>query len=103
MKSPSECSNINDIREAIDELDRQIISLLANRYGYVKEIVKYKDPDRDSIVAKERYLKVLKERRKLAKENGLNPDIIEDIYRQLINHFIEEELKLVNNSKNNSE
>ncbi len=96
MKTPSECNNIEDIREAIDMIDRQLIGLLSNRFGYVKEIVKYKKHDKESIIAKDRYDKVLKKRRELAEIHGLNPDVIEDIYKRLIQYFIDEELKIIN-------
>ncbi|MBN2610707.1 MAG: chorismate mutase [Bacteroidales bacterium] len=95
MKSPENCQNIHDIREAIDELDKQIISLFGKRFRYVKEIVKFKEKNEESIVAKERRDAVIASRRELAAENGLNPDVIENLYRNLISHFIEEELKLI--------
>jgi isochorismate pyruvate lyase len=97
MKTIAECNNIEDIREAIDMIDRQIIGLLSNRFDYVREIVKYKKPDKDSIIAIDRYNKVLKRRRELAEEHGLDPDVIEDMYKRLIKYFIDEELKIINN------
>ena len=36
---------------------------------------------------------MLKQRRIWAKSENLNPDIVENIYRDLVNYFIEEELK----------
>ena len=95
MKSPSDCKNKEDIRNAIDELDRQIISLLGKRYQYVKEIVKFKEKTPDAIIAKDRFNAVLESRRKLAVENGLNPDIIEKVYKILLDHFIQEELDMI--------
>ena len=43
---------------------------------------------------------MLEERRKWAQSENLNPDVVENIYRDLVNYFIEEELK---DWKNNSE
>ncbi len=99
MKTPEECKNIQDIRDAIDQIDQELIAMLANRFGYVKEIVKYKNHDKKSIIAKDRYDSVLKRRRELAELNGLNPDVIEDVYKKLIQYFIDEELKIVNNQE----
>ncbi len=96
MKNPSDCKSIEEIREHIDQIDQEIMELLGKRFGFVKEVVKYKNPDKDSIIAEERKNKVLQERRKLATENGLNPDIIEKIYKELIEYFISEELKIIN-------
>jgi len=101
MKQPEKCENIQEIRDAIDNIDNEIIKLLGLRFSYVKEVVKYKEKDRDSIIAKKRYNEVLENRRKLAVENGLNPDIIESIYKNLINHFINEEIEIAEKLKFN--
>lgn len=95
MKQPDKCETIEEIRTAIDKIDSEIIQLLGHRYGFVKEIIRFKEPTEESIVAKERFNAVLSSRRKMAEEVGLNPDIIEKIYRDLLNHFIAEELKLI--------
>jgi isochorismate pyruvate lyase len=54
----------------------------------------------DSIVAKDRYDEVLENRRKLAVENGLNPDLIENIYKNLIDHFINKEIEIAKRNNN---
>ncbi len=95
MKPAKDCKNIEDIRRAIDKLDEEIIALLGIRFQYVKEIVKFKEKDEESIIANERREAVIRSRRELAVENGLDPDVIEELYRNLINHFITEELKLI--------
>jgi isochorismate pyruvate lyase len=94
MKLPEECENIQEIREAIDDIDREIIKLIGKRFVYVKEVVKFKKKDRDSIVAKDRYNEVIENIRKLAVENGLNPDLIENVYKNLIHHFIDKEIEI---------
>jgi isochorismate pyruvate lyase len=98
MKVPEECKNIQEIREAIDNLDKEIIKLIGRRFSYVKEIVKFKKKDRDSIIAKDRYNEVIEKIRMLAEENGLNPDLIENIYKSLINHFINKEIEIAEKS-----
>ena len=95
MKLPGDCNSIDEIRNAIDRIDDEVISLLGRRYGYVKEIIRFKEPTQESIVAKERFDAVIASRREMAKKAGLNPDIIEKIYLELLGHFIDEELKLI--------
>ena len=99
MKKPDDCKNKDEIRCAIDELDKKIIELLGVRYGYVKAIVKYKETDKKSIVARERYDEVIRSRRNWAEENGLNPEIIEKMYTMLLNHFIQEEIHIIESKK----
>ena len=91
MKSPERCKSIDEVREAIDLLDKKIIKLFGKRSKYVKKIVKFKNKDKDSIIAKERYDNVIASRREIAQSFGLNPDIIEAVYRKLLDYFIEEE------------
>lgn len=95
-RQPSECTNISEVRNEIDNIDRAILELLANRFEYVKEVVKYKAKTAESIVATDRRDAVLKERRQWASELGLDPDVIEGIYSSLIQYFINEEKKIIN-------
>lgn len=92
MKEPNECTSIEDVREAIDAIDRDIIGALAHRFQYVKAITRFKKTEAE-VRATDRYHAVLRARRQWAAEAGLNPDVVEQMYRLLIEHFIEEELK----------
>lgn len=93
---PSECTNIAEVRNEIDNIDKAIIRLLSARFEYVKEVVKYKEKTASSIEASGRRNAALSDRRKWAEEAGLSPDVIEEIYDRLIRYFIEEEKKIMN-------
>jgi isochorismate pyruvate lyase len=97
MKTPSRCVSLNEIRQAIDLIDSQIISLMGMRYEYVKEVVRYKEPTKEGILAKERFDNVISTRREMAEKAGLDPDVIEKVYRCLLEYFISEEHKLLKN------
>ncbi len=99
MKSPEACRNIEDVRMSIDSIDQEIIGLLGKRFSYVKKIVEFKPRDKNSIIAKERRESVICSRRELAVKNGLDADIIEKIYRILIDYFIGEELTLISRNE----
>lgn len=92
MKTQDECENIIDIRAEIDRLDRHVITLLGQRFAYVKAASKFKTSEA-SVRASERFQAMLQQRRVWAEAEGLNPDVIEKLYRDLVNHFIEEEMK----------
>jgi isochorismate pyruvate lyase len=95
MKSANRCTTIEEVRSAIDAIDHELIQLLDKRFQYVKEVIKFKEPTEEGIVAKERFESVIQSRRKLALKYGLDQDLIERIYRELLNYFIAEELKLM--------
>jgi len=92
MKEPNDCSNIQEIRVCIDTIDRQIISDLGKRFEYVKVAAKFKTSE-TSVKAPERFNTMLQQRRQWAEEAGLSPDVIEKVYQDLVNYFIDEELK----------
>jgi isochorismate pyruvate lyase len=98
MKTPDECENMADIRAEIDRLDRHVVTLLGQRFAYVKAASKFKTSE-TKVKAPERFQAMLKQRRVWAKEEGLNADAIEKMYQDLVNHFIEEEMKHWQQSK----
>ncbi len=96
-KLPHECTNITEVRNEIDRIDADIIRMLSERFGYVREVVKYKEKTNSGIEASDRRAAVINSRRKWAEEAGIAPDIIENIYNALIDYFISEEKKIMNN------
>ncbi len=91
MKTPEQCENISEIRTEIDRRDRQIIALLGERLGYVRAASQFKTSEA-SVRAVERVRSLLQDRRTWAVEEGLDAELIEKMYRDLLNFFIEEEL-----------
>lgn len=92
MKSPAECSSIEDVRNAIDTLDRDIVEKLGLRFQYVKAITRFKKTA-DDVRAPQRRQAVLDARRAWAAEAGLDPDVVEAMYTLLIDHFVAVEMK----------
>jgi isochorismate pyruvate lyase len=96
MKKPAECESIEDVRNAIDAIDRHIVELIGTRAQYVHEVVKYKTPDKESVVAAKRRAEVFAKRREWALEEGLDPDVIESVYHTLVDYFIRKEMRILN-------
>lgn len=86
------CRDMTDIRAAIDHLDAQVIELLGQRFDYVQAAAKFKT-DAPSVQAPERLQKMLEQRRQWAETAGLEPDVIEQLYRDLVQYFIDAELE----------
>jgi isochorismate pyruvate lyase len=94
MRIQQECNNIEEVRQKIDEIDISIIGLIGERFSYIKEIVKYKSSI-DDVYAKTRYDDVISKRREIANSNNLDPDVIEKMYRIMMDYFIKEQLELL--------
>ena len=98
MRDPKQCKNVEEIRECLDEIDLQVIKLLGKRSDYIKEIVKFKI-DEEDIFARDRQQEVIRLRREWAKDNKLDPDLIENVYKTLIQFNIQRELKIFRSQK----
>lgn len=81
------CESLEQVRENIDRLDRQIVPLLAERAGYVEQAARFKDT-KSAVVDIDRIEAIILKVRHLANEEGTSPDLIEHIYRAMIDAFI---------------
>ncbi len=84
--------DLYEIRHEIDNIDNQIIALLAERGGLVSEAGKLKK-DEEAVRDPERVEKVIAKVKGKASLNGLAPDIAEKVYRVIIDCFINKELR----------
>lgn len=92
MKLPHECASLAEVRAEIDALDHQIIERLGKRFEYVKAAARFKTSVA-TVRAPERQQAMLAQRRQWAVENGLSPEVIENMYRELVEYFVAEEVK----------
>jgi isochorismate pyruvate lyase len=89
---PEECQSLEEIREGMDALDRQIIGLLSRRVAYVKAAAKFKT-SAASVAAPDRVQKVLDTRREWAEAEGLDGDVVRGLYRDIVGYCVGEEKK----------
>ena len=87
-----ECKNLDQVRDGIDALDRQIVRLLSERSGYIEQAARIKD-SADEIDVPSRVEEIVDNVRSLASEYGMSPDIAEDVYRVMVARFIEFEMQ----------
>ena len=77
-----------DFRNQIDLLDKKIIELLNNRKQVVEEIAKFKLKNRVTIFQLERWFEILKTRKEIGKNTGLDSKIITDLFQLIHKHSI---------------
>ena len=87
-------NNLIEIRCEIDKIDKRMIGLIAKRAEFVKAAAKLKKSVKE-VHAKNRVKAVMRTRRHWAASAGISPDLIEDIYKRLVGHFINEETRLI--------
>ncbi len=87
-----ECNSIDEVRNNINNIDEQIVKLIALRGEFVKQAAKFKK-DSDAVKAPKRVEEVIIKVKDLAKSTGANEEVVENIYRTMINSFIKLEMK----------
>jgi len=92
MKRADECTGIAEIRAEIDRIDRVVITALGERFEYVKAAAKFKS-NSSEVAAPSRVSAMLEQRRVWAVEAGLDPDMVEKLYRDLVSYFVSQEQK----------
>ena len=86
---------LNDIRSDIDNIDSQLIRLLAQRQILVEKAGRLKAKgDKSAVRVNDRVAQVIANRRKEALELGLSPDVAESVWRSMIQAFIALEEKV---------
>ena len=83
---------MEDVRAEIDSRDRQIIARLGERVGYVHAAAAFKTSE-DGVRAPERFKSMLQTRRDWAEQEGLDADMVEKLYRDLVEYFIQREME----------
>lgn len=91
-KSVKKCESLNQVREAIDEIDEKLIDLLALRSKYVEQAAGFKK-NSEEVKAPSRVEEVIRKIRNLAEKKDLSADLAEAMWREMIKHFIAQEMK----------
>lgn len=87
-------ASLDEVRTEIDRLDGEIVRLLAARSACVEEVLRFKRTAED-VRAPDRIEQVIARTRALATEHGADPDLVERVYRTMIDGFIAHELRAI--------
>jgi isochorismate pyruvate lyase len=93
-----ECNSIDEVRSNINNIDEQIVKLIALRGQFVKQAAKFKK-DSDAVKAPKRVEEVINKVKDLAKSSGVNEEVVENVYKTMIDSFIKLEMKEFENLK----
>jgi isochorismate pyruvate lyase len=93
-----ECSSLEEIRENIDLIDKEIVSLLVKRGNYVKQAAKFKK-NISKVEDQVRINNIITKVTNYSKDMNFNPFVIEQIYRFLIQVYIQFEKETFMNSE----
>ncbi len=91
MRRPDECETMADIRREIDRVDRELVALFAERTRYIDRAAELKGPLQMPARIPSRVEEVVANVRAEASVHGLPPDLIEKLWRRLIDWSIARE------------
>ena len=94
-----QCTSLDEARTEIDRLDEQIVTLIAARNAYIKQLAHFKNSV-DEIKADDRIDDVINRVRAKAIELDLSPNLINDLYLRMIDAMVDSEVAEFKNAKN---
>jgi len=86
--------DINDLRQKIDALDTALVAVLSHRMALIPLVAEYKKINNVERYQPAREAEVIKARRALAEQLNVNPDLVEDLIKRIIEdaHRIEKDI-----------
>lgn len=88
MDPESVPAELLEARKKIDQIDSQIISLLAQRFEHTHRIGKLKATHSLEALDSNREAEKLADIRALCEDNGLNPDLVSDLFTQIMEEVV---------------
>ena len=88
--------NMEELRKELDLLDNDLIKLVSKRFKFIEEAAIIKD-DVSKIRDNDRIENIIKRLRELAIDNDISPDIVEKLWRFIIELSIELETEIFDN------
>ena len=94
-RPPADCTDLSHVRTEIDRLDKALVDLIGERFGYVERAWQIKLTQNAEANVPWRNQQVIDRVRARALERGVPPGLCEALWRQMIGWFIQyEEEKL---------
>ncbi len=76
--------DLKEIREHLDRLDELLVLILAERQSFISKVAEYKLRNNIEIHQPKREKEIIERKIEIAKQKGLNPEFIEDLFERII-------------------
>ncbi|MGL5837320.1 MAG: chorismate mutase [Sphingorhabdus sp.] len=83
FKSPPECKTMEDVRLSVDDVDANLVALLAKRFAYMDAAARIK-ADRDTVRDETRKAQVIANVRRAALEQRIPQDVVIAMWETLV-------------------
>lgn len=98
IREPADCTTMAEVRAGVDDVDRQVVTLIARRFGYMAAAARIK-PDRASVRDEWRKADVKAKVDRAAAAAEIDRALISRLYEELIEASIAYELELFDRTR----
>ncbi|NOR55419.1 MAG: chorismate mutase [Sulfurovum sp.] len=93
-----QCNTLEEARIAIDAVDKELVTLIATRNEYIKQIAHFKNSV-EEVKAEDRISEVINNVREQAISLDLSPNLVNDLYVRMIDEMVESEISEFKNAQ----
>jgi len=86
-----DCTTMAEVRAGVDQVDRELVTLLARRFAYMDAAARIK-PAREAVRDEDRKAAVIANARAAARDAGVPDDLVADLWERLVEASIAYEL-----------
>ena len=83
MKTPSACRNREDVRAAVNAIDRDLVKLLGKRAKYAMAALRFKT-DLSQVAVPAHRKRLFAQRREWADAQGVNAKMVQEIFQTIV-------------------
>jgi chorismate mutase len=87
--STTPSTSLEEARARIDEIDRRIVELLAERYAVVDALCETKAENGDTVKDEDREQALLDHVAAIAEKHDLSPDLARRLYDEILDHSVQ--------------
>ena len=96
MKTTIEPQKLEDIRELIDSVDREIILLLKQRSRLIDMVIEVKKETKQEVNQPTRFALMVDRLQEIAKEEGLDPELVIEVWDAIHESSKRQQSKVLN-------
>ena len=93
------CNSLPEVREEVDIIDTHIVELIAQRSHLIRQAAAFKESV-DEVKAEGRIDDIMQRVRKKAIELNINPNMISELFKIMIDEMVETEISEFRNGGN---
>ncbi|WP_366939764.1 chorismate mutase [Sulfurimonas sp.] len=99
MPDIKKCNSLQEVREEIDIIDEQLVDLISKRSRLIRQAAAFKESV-DDVKAQDRIDDIMQRVRKKAIELNINPNMISELFKIMIDEMVETEISEFRNGGN---